>query len=196
MAPNQFKKKIIYMAKFIKKPLEIEAITFEEFVEFGRQNGGNIVDGMPWSFNYKGHSVTHENDECYLVPTHQGIVQFTPDDMLITQIDGEIYPCKKELFILTYDRAEQNEIEFNKTFLEKRGFVLVNQDNVIINYIKKINEYNDLVVAVSPLPEFFIWVKDEDFEDPDMEGVKVHLDTDDFDFAENMAHAIAGVEYL
>ena len=91
--------------KFRKKPVVIEAITFEEFVEFGNKHSDNIVDGMPWSFDYKGHSVTHENDECYLVPTHQGIVEFTPNDMLITQIDGEIYPCKIEIFNATYEKV-------------------------------------------------------------------------------------------
>lgn len=184
------------MAKFKKKPIEIKAITFDEFVEYGKQNGGNIVNGIPWSFTYEGHAVSHENDDTYIVPTNQGHVHFKRGDMLITQIDGEIYPCKKELFEKTYDIVEEDEVELNKTFLEKRGFTLENQDNLIINYVKKINDYNDLVVAVSPLPEFFIWVKDQDFEDPNMEGVKVHLDTGDFDFAEKIAYAIAGVEYL
>lgn len=27
----------------------------------------------------------------------------TPDDMLITGIQGEIYPCKKDIFEATYD---------------------------------------------------------------------------------------------
>ncbi len=94
--------------KFRKKPVVIEAITFAEFVEFGKKKLGeeNLIDGMPWSFEYEGNPVTHENDECYLVPTHQGSVEFTPDDMLITQIDGEIYPCRIEIFNKTYEKVE------------------------------------------------------------------------------------------
>ena len=42
-------------------------ITFDEFVEYGRQNGANIVNGMPWSFEYKGYRVSHENDEAYII---------------------------------------------------------------------------------------------------------------------------------
>lgn len=91
------------MAKYIKKPVEIETITFDELVEYGRNNGGNIVNGMPWHFSYQGHPITHENDECYLVPTSSGYARFTPQDMLITQIDGEIYPCRIEIFEKTYD---------------------------------------------------------------------------------------------
>ena len=91
------------MAQFRKKPEVIEAITFNEFVEFGRNNGGNIVNGMPWSFNYNEHPVTHENDECYLIPTLEGTHNFTPLDMLITGVKGEIYPCKIDIFEATYE---------------------------------------------------------------------------------------------
>lgn len=96
------------MAKFRKKPVEIEAISFDDFVEYGKNNGGNIVDGMPWSFHYKGHAVTHENATTYLIPTHQGTVAFSQGDMLITQFDGEIYPCKGDLFKQLYESVPVN----------------------------------------------------------------------------------------
>jgi hypothetical protein len=89
--------------KYRKKPVEIEAITFEEFVEYGKLHADHIVDGMPWCFDYKGHSVTHQSDECYIIPTLEGEYIFTPDDMLITGIKGEIYPCKKDIFEATYE---------------------------------------------------------------------------------------------
>lgn len=92
--------------KYRKKPVVIEAITFEEFVEYGKNNGGNIVNGMPWSFNYNGHPITHENDERYLIPTIEGHLNFTPQDMLITGVNGEIYPCKKDIFEKTYEAVE------------------------------------------------------------------------------------------
>lgn len=93
------------MNKYRKKPVVIEAVTFGEFVEHGKENGANIVNGMPWSFEYKGHPVTHENDECYLIPTLEGTMQFTPQDMLITGVNGEIYPCKRDIFEQTYDKV-------------------------------------------------------------------------------------------
>lgn len=82
-----------------------------------------------------------------------------------------------------------------KEFLEEKGFALDSTEGVIVNYVKKINDRIDLVLAISPLEEFFIWVKDEDFEDPNMDGVKVHLDTNDFDLAEKAAQIIVGIEY-
>lgn len=88
--------------KYRKKPVIIEAITFEELVEHGREHG-NIVNGMPWSFDYAGHPITHENDNCYLIPTPEGTMRMTRSDMLITGVKGEIYPCKSDIFASTYE---------------------------------------------------------------------------------------------
>lgn len=94
------------MAKYRKKPVIIEAITFQELVEHGKANGGNIVNDMPWSFDYKGHQITHENDQCYLIPTLEGTHNMTPNDMLITGVKGEIYPCKIDIFEATYEKVD------------------------------------------------------------------------------------------
>lgn len=92
--------------KYRKKPVVVEAITFDELVQHGLQNTTNIVNGMPWSFSYNGHPISHENDRCYLIPTLEGTHFMTPDDMLITGVKGEIYPCKKDIFEATYEVAE------------------------------------------------------------------------------------------
>lgn len=94
--------------KYRKKPVVIEAISFEELVEHGKNNGGNIVNGMPWSFSYAGHPITHEADDCYLIPTLEGSMRMTPSDMLITGVKGEIYPFKKDIFYATYDPANES----------------------------------------------------------------------------------------
>lgn len=92
------------MGLYRKKPLIIEAISFNEFVEFGKNNTNNIVNGMPWSFKFNDYNITHENDECYLIPTLEADTQkMTPDDMLIIGIKGEIYPCKLDVFERTYE---------------------------------------------------------------------------------------------
>ena len=92
--------------KFRKKSVVIDAITFDQLVQHGRDNGANIVGGMPWSFSYKGHAITHENDQCCIIPTLEGSRRFTPAHMLITGVAGEIYPCEKGIFDLTYDVIE------------------------------------------------------------------------------------------
>ena len=92
--------------KYRKKPVVIEAITFDELVEHGKASGAGIVNGMPWSFTYNGHPITHENDNCYLIPSLEGTTRFDRGDMLITGVKGEIYPCKPDIFAATYKPAD------------------------------------------------------------------------------------------
>jgi hypothetical protein len=94
------------LAKYRKKPVVIEAITFDEFVEYGKKHAANLVNGEPWSFEYNGHPVTQENNERYLIPTLEGILNITPRDMLLTGVNGEIYPCKIDIFETTYEKVE------------------------------------------------------------------------------------------
>ncbi len=63
-------------------------INFNDFVQHGRDNGANIVNGMPWHWTYLGHVVTHENDQCYLVGSHS--LRFSPGDVLRTNAMGEL----------------------------------------------------------------------------------------------------------
>lgn len=88
--------------KYRKVPVVIEAITFEELVAHGlKQTAG--INGMPWSFDYAGHPITHEDDDRYAIPTLEGDMMFCRDDMLITGVAGEIYPCKIDIFRMTYE---------------------------------------------------------------------------------------------
>lgn len=92
--------------KFRKKAVVIEAITFDELVAHGLANSANIQNGMAWSFEYEGKGITHHSDDCYLIPTLEGTMKFERGDMLITGVKGEIYPCKGDIFAMTYDRAD------------------------------------------------------------------------------------------
>ena len=94
------------MAKFTKKPVTVEAITFQELVDHGRRVAPESINGgMPWSFTYAGHHISHENDTCYLIPTLEGTMKMGTGDMLITGVKGEIYPCKRDIFEATYGVA-------------------------------------------------------------------------------------------
>ncbi len=90
------------LAKYRKKPVVIDAITFDELTEHGKRVGGEIVNGLPWSFEYRGHPIMNENSNCYLVQTSEGAIDMTQDDMLVVGSKGEIYPCKKDIFDATY----------------------------------------------------------------------------------------------
>lgn len=95
------------MKQYRKKPVIVEAISFEELVAWALdQPETNCVGLVPWSFSYKGHAITHENDDCYLIPTREGTMRFERGAMLIVGVAGEIYPCKREIFDATYERVE------------------------------------------------------------------------------------------
>jgi hypothetical protein len=89
---------------FTTEPINAEAVstasttfTFDQFVQYGRDNGGNIVGGMPWSFSFHGHPVTHENDHRYIIGngTLDGL-NFTDDDVLVVNADGALTTLRAE----------------------------------------------------------------------------------------------------
>ena len=97
--------KYIVTSLFDNSELVVEAITFEELVKHGLENGANVVNGMPWSWNYMGQPITHENDECYIVPEGMsmgGHSKMTPNDMLVTNVLGQMYVMAKDLFYISH----------------------------------------------------------------------------------------------
>jgi hypothetical protein len=75
----------------------LETVTFEQFVQYGRDNGANIIDGMPWSFKFRGHPVTHENDRCYLIMGANGKdIRLTPDELLVVNPDHSLATIKAD----------------------------------------------------------------------------------------------------
>ncbi len=88
--------------KYRNKPVlvEVEAVTFEELVEHGRQSGANTVNGMPWSFTFSGFPITHETDDCYLIPTQDGgTAQFRRGEGKVLAIEqGTLRAYSEELF--------------------------------------------------------------------------------------------------
>lgn len=91
------------MPLYQKTPEVIEAITFDDLVEYGRASGANIVNGMPWSFQYSGKPITHENDDRYLVSTELGMFQFNRGQVLIIGSNGYLFTCDGATFARDYE---------------------------------------------------------------------------------------------
>lgn len=85
------------MAKYVKKLVEIEAITFDELIK--------NEHGKPIELEYNGYIIKRWDDDHYIIPTLDGDMLLGKDDMLITGVDGEIYPCKKEIFEKIYEKV-------------------------------------------------------------------------------------------
>lgn len=89
--------------KFKKKPVVIDAIQFFDpgqypmFVNFVGDNIGPLqsrLDGLEWSFT---------------IETLEGTHRAELGDWIIKGVKGEFYPCKPDIFELTYERAEDEE---------------------------------------------------------------------------------------
>ena len=95
--------------KYVKKPVVIEAITFEQLVAHGLDQDGATVhaDGVPWSFLYQGYYIMRENDDCYLIPSDEGTTRFNRGELLVTSVYGEIYPVEAKNFYDTYEPVSQ-----------------------------------------------------------------------------------------
>ena len=90
------------MAKFKMKPMIVEAITFDELVQYGLKHTDNVYNNMPWSFEFMGIPVTHETDDCYIV----GGERFTKNHLLIVK-DNEISIVEKDAFDLISESLEE-----------------------------------------------------------------------------------------
>ena len=100
------------MPRFRKKPVEIEAVRFK-FVE----EGCPIFADHPPEWVLDGFSIGLDEPGAIFVQagvlrvrTHQGVADVNPGDVLIQQIDGEINPCRPDLFAATYEPVTTEEI--------------------------------------------------------------------------------------
>lgn len=90
--------------QYRKKPAIFIAITFEQLVQHGiaqcinEGRDSSIINGRPWSFSYKGYPISHESDDCYVIPTRVGGSLMGPDDLLVIDEKGGIEVCKRGEF--------------------------------------------------------------------------------------------------
>ena len=85
--------------KYRKKPIVIEAIQFtrdniEKIREFANNNISIWIPKCP------GGIMTGD------IKTLEGTIRATENDYIIKGINGEIYPCKPDIFELTYEKVE------------------------------------------------------------------------------------------
>lgn len=86
------------MAKYKMKPMILEAISFQEFIDYGKQHTDNIYNDRPWSFDFLDYVVTHETDSSYLISAKEGEpILFTENQMLIIE-NNNIIPMDLDHF--------------------------------------------------------------------------------------------------
>ncbi len=80
------------MAKYRKKPIVIEAAKFFQRV-------------MPWPEGVLQGELDATKARDLRVQTLEGPMKVSEGDWIITGIKGETYPCKDDIFRLTYEPA-------------------------------------------------------------------------------------------
>jgi hypothetical protein len=94
------------MKEYTTKPQQVSAYTFEEFVQYGIDTGAEVHDdGMPWSFNFYGVPITHENAERYIVSNSY----FNMGEMIVIGERGSIGIYSLSDFEDRYDTVEDCE---------------------------------------------------------------------------------------
>lgn len=91
------------MGKYRKKPIVVEAVqlrwdTWNEMCN--HIDAGKLEDGSP-SGRMDGEAIGLD------IPTKEGLVQANEYDWVIKGVQGELYPCKPDIFELTYDEVKE-----------------------------------------------------------------------------------------
>ena len=95
------------MAKYRKKPVEVEAEPVREILKAFESNWNALPK---WVLEAYQKTIIHTvTGNGFIVKTLEGNMQATIYDMLIQGISGEIYPCKIDIFNKTYDRVIGDE---------------------------------------------------------------------------------------
>ena len=85
------------MKKFRKKPVVIHAVQWD-----GSDNA--LIDIGVLSRD-KATVVGELEDGTLEIPTLEGVMKANLDDWIIRGVNGEIYPCKPDIFAKTYEPA-------------------------------------------------------------------------------------------
>lgn len=86
--------------KYRKKPVIIEA--FEWNAEQGKEKPNWFIDAIhSGKVYYQGGEPGY-----YTIETLEGNMTANAGDYIIQGIKGEIYPCKPDIFLATYDKVE------------------------------------------------------------------------------------------
>lgn len=89
--------------KFQKKPIVIEAVQWNETDEALEFISNSVLMSLCRSADGRPHTLRIE--------TPEGVMSVSPGDWIIKGVKGEFYPCKPDIFEMTYDPiAEHNNV--------------------------------------------------------------------------------------
>ena len=84
--------------KYIKKPVIVDVILWD---------GGNKGEVERFMGQKIDHAYTSTND-ILMIPTLEGYMSAYKGDWIIKGVKGEFYPCKPDIFNMTYEKVEES----------------------------------------------------------------------------------------
>jgi len=81
------------MSKFRKKPVVIEAVQW-------------LGDNHPEVTRFQGGCAEYEGDKV-VIQTLEGEMRASVGDWIIKGVNGEFYPCKPDIFAMTYEEVKE-----------------------------------------------------------------------------------------
>jgi len=90
--------------KFRKKPVIIEAELVSELIHKFSHDWKSLPLWV--TEGYEKTTINTITDSGFIVKTLEGDMKATKDDYLIKGVQGEIYPCKIDIFNKTYETVE------------------------------------------------------------------------------------------
>jgi len=94
------------MAKFRKKPVVIDAVQFDGAnLQAATKIEEFVGKKLQWEYWLK------EGEMSCIIPTLEGEMTASVGDWIIKGVKGEFYPCKPDIFEVTYEPAEPQKEE-------------------------------------------------------------------------------------
>ena len=89
------------MGLYTKKPVTIEARRFE----MNNDDGSHMTLLCDWANEPKDKAVVSHDGTCIYIATLEGTMRADCGDWIIRGVKGELYPCKPDVFEVTYAPA-------------------------------------------------------------------------------------------
>ena len=104
--------------KFRKKPVIIEA---EQFKTNSESDDANMNSLVKWINQGKNADERHDwhNGTDLFIQTLEGTHTATVGDFIIKGVKSEFYPCKPDIFELTYEKVEDDKSFEERSMMEQ-----------------------------------------------------------------------------
>lgn len=147
------------MAFFTKKPVQVEAVQW---------NGNTLSEVTEWTTEAIESMTLFRVGNEIQVKTLEGVMTASPNDFLIRGINGEIYPCKPDIFEKTYNpsyKESDMDLSVKTTYINSMIKSLLNgETNNISDGYHTFSELYEHRIAlfiafcrILPLNTLFVW---------------------------------------